>query len=126
MLLHKIHGGTVYPKPPKKNLAIPASSEARAAGWPSWHRTPPLRLGMWGRDGRPHALVEADVVRKYRGKWKKILAPAGKVWYWLAKSAFHLPDPEALPPPESVMGAVKSAAVDYFARALQTGRNLKR
>lgn len=125
LLLHKVNGGTVYPKPPKKYLAIPASAAAKAAGWPSHGRTPPLRLGAWGRDGRPHALVEADVVRKVRGKWMKESPAFRRIWYWLVKFAHHLPDPEALPPPEQVMAAVKSAALDYFARVIKTGRNLK-
>lgn len=125
LLLHKVNGGTVYPKPPKKYLAIPASTEARKAGWPSWHRTPPLRLGCWGKDGNPHALVESDVVRKVRGKWMKESPAFRRIWYWLAKSAHHLPDPEALPPPGRIMAAVKIAAMDYFARVINTGRNLK-
>ena len=122
MLLHKVNGGTVYPKAPKKNLAIPASSEAKAAGWPSHGRTPPLRLGAWGRDGKPHALVEADVVRKVKGRWMKESPAFRRIWYWLVKSATHLPDPEALPPPERTMAAVRKAAVDVASRVLKTGR----
>lgn len=122
ILLHKVNGGTVYPKAPKKYLAIPASSEARAAGWPSWGRTPPLRLGAWGRDGKPHALVEADVVRKVRGKWMKESPAFRRIWYWLAKSATHLPDPEAMPPPERTKAAVLDVAVERAARVLKTGR----
>ena len=56
----------------------------------------------------------------------KIIVRHDSVTPLLRTIAQNLKDPEALPPPESVMGAVKSAAVDYFARALQTGRNLKR
>lgn len=122
ILLHKVNGGTVYPKPPKKNLAIPASSEARKAGWPSWGRTPPLRLGAWDRDGKPHALVEADVVRKVRGKWMKESPAFRRIWYWLVKSATHLPDPEALPPAQRTADAVLEVAVDAAARVLKTGR----
>lgn len=122
ILRHKVDGGTVYPKPPKKNLAIPASSEAKAAGWPSHGQTPPLRLGAWGRDGRPHALVEADVVRKVRGRWIKESPAFRRIWYWLVKSATHLPDPEAMPPPSRTMDAVLKAAVDRAARVLKTGR----
>ena len=122
ILIHKVNGGTVYPKPPKKNLAIPASEEARKAGWPSWNRTPPLRLGAWGRDGKPHALVEADVARKVRGKWLKESPAFRRIWYWLAPSATHLPDPEALPPPERTMESVKEAAVDGAAIAISENR----
>jgi len=122
ILIHKVNGGTVYPKAPKKNLAIPASSEAKAAGWPSHGRTPPLRLGAWGKDGKPHALVEADVVKKVRGRWIKESPAFRRIWYWLVKSATHLPDPEAMPPPRRTMDAVLKAAVDRATRVLKTGR----
>lgn len=122
ILIHKVNGGTVYPKPPKKRLAIPASSEAKAAGWPSWNRTPPLRLGAWGKDGKPHALIEADVVRKVRGRWIKESPAFRRIWYWLVKSATHLPDPDALPPPERTAKAVLDVAVNRAAEVIQTGR----
>lgn len=122
ILIHKVNGGTVYPKPPKKNLAIPAHAEAKKAGWPSWGSTPPLRLGAWGRDGKPHALVEADVVRKVRGKWIKESPAFRRIWYWLVKSATHLPDPDAIPPPERTKDAVLKVAVDVASRVLKTGR----
>lgn len=122
ILLHKVNGGTVYPKPPKKNLAIPASSEAKAAGWPSHGKTPPLRLGAWGRDGKPHALVEADVVRKVRGRWMKESPAFRRIWYWLAKSAYHPPDPGALPDHRRTADAVLKAARARAAQAMKTGR----
>lgn len=122
ILLHKVNGGTVYPKAPKKNLAIPASAEAKAAGWPSHGKTPPLRLGAWGKDGKPHALVEADVVRKVRGRWIKESPAFRRIWYWLVKSATHLPDPEALPPPERTRNAVLDVAIKRASEVMKTGK----
>lgn len=112
ILLHKIHGGRIKPKN-TKNLAIPATEEAKKAGSPRLNRHPPLKLGAWGKDRKPHALVEADNVKKIRGKWSVVKAKE-KVWYWLVKWVDQHPDPYALPSSSRLQTVIEKSAVNYI------------
>ena len=133
ILIHKRDGGMVYPGAPPKNLAIPATELAKRAGWPSWGKTPPLVPGWWGRDGRPHALVEDDNPNRKPKKEKpakpskeKKRRKSGKpimdikdprpVWYILARQAKHKPDPAAMPDPKRTLDAVKKILLDEVAK----------
>lgn len=103
ILLHKIHGGTIYPAR-AANLAIPANAQAKAAGSPRFVKSPKLQLGYWGRDRRPHGLVQ---IIKKAAKGRPAVV---KLWYWLVKFANQQADPTAMPPEARTLGAVKDTA----------------
>ena len=120
ILLHKINGGTIYPTSPRKNLAIPANAQARAAGSPSEGDTPPLRPGCWGRDRKPHALVTFDDnFKKHKKKWGMASKFKGVIWYWLVKFVNQQPDPDAMPSEERTLEAVREAANESIQAAIQ-------
>jgi hypothetical protein len=109
-LLHKMHGGRVTAKPPRRMLAIPANRIAKAAGWPSHWSVPgdkKLKV-LYGKNG-PYALAlnqdllkwtnnsspdasQARLRKGSKGNWGK-----GVIMYWLKHSVIHKPDPLALP-----------------------------
>ena len=121
ILLHKINGGMIFPTSPRKNLAIPANDAARRAGSPSEDDHPPLRLGCWGRDGMPHALVTFDEnFKKHKKKWGMASKLTGVIWYWLVKFVNQQPDPDAMPSEERTLDAVGEAAKKDIQSAIQS------
>jgi hypothetical protein len=131
-LLHKIYGGKVTAKPPRKMLAIPANSVAKQAGWPShWSNRGDGKLKMlfgkngpyalalrqnllkWGRKGSPSASRVA--LREGReGNWGK-----GIIMYWLKKEVTHKPNPHARPNRVILENVAVNAAQRYIDRMLR-------
>lgn len=137
ILLHKVRGGTIYPKAPKKNIAIPARDEAKKLGWPShWSSPGDGRLELIFGKGRKVvglALAQnfgsgktfkSSRAKKGLGIQTKSAWGQGLMMYWLVKSAFHPPDPEALPPPERTRQAVLRVATDRVAQILKSGQKV--
>jgi len=124
-LLHKMQGGRVTAKPPRRMLAIPANRIAKAAGWPSHWSVPgdkklkvlygkngPYALALnqdllkWTNGGGPNA-SQTQLRKRQKGNWGK-----GVIMYWLKHSVVHKPDPRALPPWPSVTQDVVRAYTD--------------
>ena len=119
ILLHKINGGMIFPTSPRKNLAIPANDAARRAGSPREDDHPPLRLGCWGKDKMPHALVAMEATgQKLKKRWG-FAQKEGTIWYWLVKFVNQQPDPDAMPSEERTIDAVSEAARDDILAAIQ-------
>jgi len=131
-LLHKINGGTVTAKAPRKYLAIPANSVAKKAGWPShWStrgdgklkvlfgKNGPYALALkqnllkWGKRGSPTA-TRAALAKGKKGNYGR-----GVIMYWLKHSVYHRPDPEALPDKRNMARSVIAKAEEAIARRLK-------
>lgn len=122
----KLFGGRVRPKR-GQNLAIPARAEAYAAGSPREGAHPPLKFAFAFDDQiqkwRPALIAEDPGMKTLRRKTKKgevrtktvedKKQPAG-IWYWLVKSTWHQPDPDALPPTEQMQSAILAAAQNFM------------
>ena len=134
-LEHKITGGTVRAKLPRKYLAIPANQEARMLGWPShWSRPGDGQLepvfgrgrqivglamvgirdkGLRNRIGLTRGRTRrAKPGKNARGVWK------GKIMYWLKKEVTHRPDPNAMPPETVVEARLIARAQSWLANTL--------
>jgi hypothetical protein len=127
-VLHKLKGGTVTAKPPRKYMAIPANSQARAAGWPSHWSGPgdgKLKV-LYGKNG-PYALALAQNLMKWGRKGGPKMAKTGGNWgqgvimYWLKKSVTHKPDPDAVPS-DSVIEGVAVASITAYVNGLLKNR----
>jgi hypothetical protein len=112
MLLHKIRGGTVYPKTAKA-LSIPLTAAAKKTGsasrWETTRGKGPLTMVV--RKNRPPLLVETALIGSKRTrKWT--------IHYVLLKSVTHRPDPAALPPRATVDGDLRAAMAAHQARVM--------
>jgi hypothetical protein len=129
----KIFGGKIVPKR-VKNLAIPATAAAYAAGSPREGGTPPLRFAFRYDTtiGKMRPALIADVremakigKRTKKGELRKPaidkITQAAGVWYWLVKSAWHQPDPDALPPVEQMQAAILGSVRDTMLNAALRG-----
>jgi hypothetical protein len=137
-LAHKIDGGVVRAKPPRKYLAIPANREARMLGWPShWSSRGDGQLepvfgrgrkivglalvgirdkGLRDRIGLTRGKTKrAKPGKNARGVWK------GKMMYWLKESVTHRPDPNAMPPDYDVDTRIIARAQSWLANTLARG-----
>ncbi len=127
-VLHKLRGGTVTAKPPRKYLAIPANSQAKNAGWPShWSNRGDGKLKvLYGKNG-PYALALAQNLMKWGRKGGPKLAKKGGNWgkgaimYWLKKSVTHKPDPNAVPS-DRVLEAVAVGSISGYVSNLLKNR----
>ena len=70
ILAHKISGGEIVPKPPRKMLAIPTRENPEPTKWPSKYGDGEL-VALWGRNG-PYALCDARMLKKADKRREKI------------------------------------------------------
>lgn len=88
-LAHKIKGGPIQARPPRKRIAIPVNARARSLGWPShWSKPGDGKLvGAYGRSGL----------------YGLTLGRNGPLMYILVKKTKpQKPDPKALPAMRSI------------------------
>lgn len=108
-LAHKITGGDVYPIPPRRNLAIPLTDEARAAGYPSNKRIPgvfrPGHVKGVPNSGK-HVLAVKDG-KGFRALWA------------LVEKVTHQPDPKAQIPMGTLDDAASNAMREAIVRAMR-------
>lgn len=131
-LMHKVNGGRVSAKPPRTYLAIPANSQAKAAGWPShwstsgdgklrvlYGRNGPYALALnqnllrWGRKNGPRA-SQAALRAGRKGNWGR-----GVIMYWLKRSVYHRPDPHAMPEHGVLDAAAEKSVRGYIEREIE-------
>lgn len=108
-LAHKITGGDVYPIPPRQNLAIPLTAEARAAGYPS--------------NRRIRGVFRPGHVKGVPNSGKHVLAVKDgtgfRVLWALASKVHHEPDPRAIVPDAVLSGDAEMAMREAILRALR-------
>ena len=108
-LVHKIKGGDVYPLPPRHNISVPLTDEARAAGYPSNRRIKgvfrPGHIKGVPNSGK-HVLAVKD------GKGFRVL-------WALAEKVTHRPDPKAEIPAELLEAAAEGVMRSELLNALK-------
>ena len=62
ILFHKVEGGDIVPKPPRKLLAIPTKENPEPKKWPSMYEPGEL-VALWGRRG-PYALCSSKMLAR--------------------------------------------------------------
>jgi hypothetical protein len=96
--LHKLRGGTIRPGSGRRYLAIPLTSDAKAAGSPR----------EWDNPGELVAIRLPRGLYLFRKQGDRMRA-----YYKLVKSVTHRPDPKALPPTAELQATVDQAVRNY-------------
>jgi hypothetical protein len=105
--VHKLNGGWVRPGEGKRALAIPATSQAKAAGSPREAAVQQLRFVPL-KTGNPD--LAGMLVRTMRSDIQTRQISGGDVWYWLLRRVYHRADPAAQPPWQRIEPRVDAAA----------------
>ena len=101
-------GDPIIPKTGPKRLAIPAIAEAYAAGRPAAGRVPVELMLIFRGRGR---LALAEKLAPKPGSTRP---QAGRIWYWLVKSANPGPDPAAAPDIAAIAQSARTTVDSYL------------